>query len=86
MKYPQSEKQGSLKISKHLIYSKGYGCMAQTILSIPIRPPWEFVKCCVPTVGYLSSKLYTGLGNLSFMNLFFSTTFILKNPRYLKNA
>ena len=76
MKYPQREKPGSLKISKHFIYSKGYGCMAQTILSVPIRPPREFIKCCVPTVGYLSSKLYTAVGNLSFMNLFFSTTFI----------
>ena len=54
--------------------------MTQTVLSVPIRPPREFVKCCVPTVGYLSSKLYTGVENLSFMNLFFSSTFILKNP------
>ena len=60
--------------------------MTQTVLSVPIRPPREFVKCCVPTVGYLSSKLYTGVENLSFMNLFFSSTFILKNPRHLKNA
>ena len=36
MKYPQSEKEGLLKISEHFIYSKGYGSMAQTILSMPI--------------------------------------------------
>ena len=65
MKYPQSEKLGLLKITKHLIYSKGYGSMAR-----------EFVTCCAPTVEYLSSKLYTGVGNLSLMNLFFSSTFI----------
>ena len=59
MKYPQSEKSELLKISEHFIYSKGYGSMAQTILSMP-TPPREFVKCCVPTMGYLFSKLYTG--------------------------
>ena len=68
-------KVGVTKISKHLMYSKGYGSTAQTILSVPIQPPREFVKRCVPTVGYLSSKLYTGVGNLSFMNLLFSSTF-----------
>ena len=60
--------------------------MAQTILSVPIRSPREFVKCCVPTVGYLSPKLYTGVGNLSFMNLFFSTTFILNKYTTLKKC
>ena len=61
MKYPQSEKEGLLKISEHFIYSKGYGSMAQTINFKHAHPPLEFVKCCVATVGYLSSKLYTGL-------------------------
>ena len=60
--------------------------MAQTILSVPIRPPWEFVECCVSTVRYLSSKLFTGVGNLSFMNLFFSTTFILKKSTTFKKC
>ena len=60
--------------------------MTQTILSVPIRPPREFVKCCVPTVRYLSSKLYTGVGNLSFMNLFFSSTFILKKSTTFKKC
>ena len=94
MKYPKSEKQGLVNIGNYkcLIYSKGYGCMAQRILSVPIRPPREFVKCCVPTVGHLSFKVVHAGGEfviyafILFYNFYFkkSTTFKKCISRTLK--
>ena len=86
MKYPQNEKQGLLKIVEHFIYCKGYGSMTQTILSVPPPPPpWEFVKCCVPTVGYVPSKLYTGVREFVIYEFFLFFNFYLKRCATFKS-
>ena len=76
MKYPQIEKLELLKISEHFInYSKGYGSMAQTILSMPI-PFGNLLSAVFPHCGVSVFKVVHGIGNLSYMSLFFSLTFI----------
>ena len=84
MKYPQSEKSELLKISEHFIYSKGYGSMAQTILSMPI-PLGSLLSAVFPPRGICLQSCTQGWEFVIYEFILFFN-FYLKNPRHLKNA
>ena len=84
MKYPQSEKSELLKISEHFIYSKGYGSMAQTILSMPI--PLGSLLSAVFTPWGICLQSCTRDWEFVIYEFILFFNFYLKNPRHLKNA